>query len=57
MIISMRVKASIRPKFNAATDSKYNYPIAPNLLNRNFSNLIKNQVWLSDMTYPETSNG
>ena len=46
-----------RPGQSSSTDSKHNYPIAPNLLNQDFSVSRKNQVWVSDITYIETSNG
>jgi putative transposase len=57
MIRRMGVKASRSREIKATTDSKHNYPIASNLLNLNFSTSRKNQVWVSDMTYLETSNG
>ncbi|MGB5944230.1 MAG: IS3 family transposase [Leeuwenhoekiella sp.] len=57
MMKGLGIKARRRRKFKATTDSNHNYPIAPNLLNRNFSTSRKNQVWVSDITYIETSNG
>jgi len=57
MMKGIGIKARRRRKFKATTDSNHNYPIAPNLLNRNFSTSRKNQVWVSDITYIETSNG
>ena len=33
------------------TDSNHNEPIAPNLLNRNFTAKAPNKVWVSDITY------
>lgn len=44
-------------KFKVTTDSKHNYPIAPNLLNQNFTVQRKNQVWVSDITYIHTKQG
>jgi len=44
MMRSMGIKARRRRKFKATTDSKHNYPIASNLLNRNFSTERKNKV-------------
>ena len=42
-------------KFKATTNSKHNYPVAPNLLNRNFKvdNLFT--AWVSDITYSTPS--
>lgn len=44
-------------RFITTTDSNHNYPIAPNILNRNFSVLRANQVWVSDITYIQTAQG
>jgi len=44
-------------KFKVTTDSKHNYPLARNILNRNFTVFRKNQVWVSDITYIETKQG
>lgn len=43
--------------FKATTDSKHNYPISPNILNQDFKVERPNQVWVSDITYIETSKG
>lgn len=40
-------------RYIATTDSKHNDPIAPNLLNRNFSVSKPDQVWVTDITYLE----
>lgn len=40
-------------KFVVTTDSKHSDPVAPNLLNRQFSVSSPNQVWVSDITYLE----
>ena len=39
------------------TDSSHNFPISPNLLNRNFRVQEPNQVWVSDITYIRTLSG
>lgn len=39
------------------TDSKHDLPIAPNLLNRNFTASAPNQAWTSDITYIATEEG
>jgi len=40
------------------TDSRHAFPVAPNLLNRQFTATTKpNQVWLADLTYIATGEG
>ena len=51
------IKARGKRKFVVTTDSKHNLPIAPNLLERNFSPEAPNQVWTSDITYIATDEG
>jgi transposase InsO family protein len=46
-----------RPRRVRTTDSRHDHPIAPNLLNRNFSAAAPNKVWLTDITYVETGQG
>ena len=49
--------AKRKRKFRVTTDSKHDYPIAPNILDRDFTVHRKNQVWVSDMTYIRTGEG
>jgi len=49
--------AKIKRKFKTTTHSGHNYPIAPNLLNQDFSVSRPNQVWVSDITYIRTGQG
>ena len=44
-------------KFKATTYSNHNYPVAPNLLNRNFQVKSANTAWVSDITYISTREG
>jgi putative transposase len=39
------------------TDSRHSLPIAPNLLNRNFTVAAPNQAWTGDITYIPTGDG
>lgn len=39
------------------TDSKHSLPVAPNLLDRQFTAAAPNQVWLADITYIPTREG
>lgn len=39
------------------TNSQHTYPVAPNLLNRQFAVSEINQVWVSDITYVPTRQG
>ena len=51
------LRAKRRRKFKATTDSKHNYPVAPNLLNQDFSVSRPAEVWVSDITYVKTNSG
>ena len=48
---------SRRRKHPSTTDANHKLPIAPNVLNRDFSADAPNQKWLGDMTYIETHEG
>jgi transposase InsO family protein len=43
--------------FRITTDSKHSFPIAPNLLERDFTAATPNRVWVTDMTYILTREG
>jgi len=45
-----------RPRRVRTTDSRHDHPIAPNLLERDFTAPAPNRVWLADITYVETSS-
>ncbi|MCW5641732.1 MAG: IS3 family transposase [Rhodoferax sp.] len=51
------IKARSKRKFKATTDSSHSLPVAPNLLERNFSPTAPNKVWTSDITYIATDEG
>lgn len=44
-------------KFKATTNSDHNLPVAPNLLNQNFTASRPNEKWCGDITYLGTGEG
>ena len=50
------IRCKQKRKFKVTTDSKHNLPIAPNVLQRNFT-MAPNQAWVSDITYIPTDEG
>ncbi len=46
-----------RRKFKATTDSKHNWPVAPNILERNFTTHEPNKIWVTDISYVWTWEG
>lgn len=52
-----RLVAVQRRKFKATTNSRHNWPIAPNLLSRNFITTGPNRIWVTDITYIWTLEG
>jgi len=46
-----------RRRFRRTTDSAHRHPIAPNLLEQNFTAPALNQVWVGDITYIWTLEG
>ncbi|MBA7587405.1 IS3 family transposase ISLbl1 [subsurface metagenome] len=53
----MNLRSIIRKKFVVTTDSKHNYPVVKNKLNRNFQVDGTGKAWVSDITYIRTSQG
>ena len=51
------IRAKTQKKFKQTTDSKHNLPLAPNLLDREFSPRKPNLVWVTDITYCATEEG
>lgn len=51
------IRSITKKKFVVTTDSKHNYPIAENLLNRNFNVKRLGVAWVSDITYIRTMEG
>jgi len=46
-----------RRRFKATTNSRHSFPVAPNLLARNFTAPAPDQVWVSDITYLACAEG
>ncbi len=51
------LRAKAARKFKATTNSKHSLPVAPNLLQQNFTAERPNQKWVSDITYIPTDEG
>jgi putative transposase len=51
------VRSIVRRRFLCTTDSEHEYPLAPNLLARQFQADDRNRVWLTDITYIATDEG
>jgi transposase InsO family protein len=52
------IHARGKRKFRVTTtDSKHNFPVAPNVLDRNFTPAAPNQTWVGDFTYIATKEG
>ena len=51
------IRARHKRRYKVTTDSKHNLPVAPNLLDRNFTPTGPNLAWTSDITYLWTDEG
>ena len=51
------IRAKTKRKFKATTNSVHRLPVAPNLIARDFSPALPNQVWTTDITYLATDEG
>ena len=51
------IRARHKRRYKATTDSKHGLPVAPNVLERNFSPEAPNRVWSADLTYVWTDEG
>jgi putative transposase len=51
------LRAKAAKKLKATTNSKHNLPVAPNLLQQDFSASAANQKWVGDITYLWTEEG
>lgn len=51
------IRAKGKKRFRVTTDSNHDLPIAPNLLNRQFTVEAPDKVWVGDITYISTDEG
>jgi transposase InsO family protein len=51
------LRSKVRRKYRVTTDSRHHFPVAPNLLERNFTAEGPDKVWVSDITYLATRAG
>lgn len=51
------LKVKTKRKFKSTTDSNHAKPVAPNLLQQNFTAPAPNRVWTSDISYIRTDEG
>jgi putative transposase len=51
------IRARHKRRYKVTTDSRHGWPVAANLLDRNFKPAAPNQVWTSDITYLWTDEG
>jgi len=51
------LRSKVRRKYRVTTDSKHHFPVAPNLLERNFTTKAPDKAWVSDITYLGTRTG
>ncbi|MCV9880638.1 IS3 family transposase [Brenneria izbisi] len=51
------LKAANQVRYKVTTNSRHDYPVAPNLLNRTFNPSAANIAWASDITYIRTGEG
>ena len=51
------IRPRTKRKFKVTTDSRHDHPVAPNLLDRQFTVEAPNTVWLADLSYIRTREG
>lgn len=51
------IRGRHKRRYKATTDSKHAFPVAPNLLNRQFRPDRPDQAWVTDITYVPTQEG
>lgn len=51
------LQGRVRRRFKVTTDSRHGKPVAPNVLNREFTAEVSDSVWCADITYIPTAAG
>jgi transposase InsO family protein len=51
------IRSRAKKKFKATTNSRHNLPVAPNLLNQDFTVDAPDRTWVGDITYIHTEKG
>lgn len=51
------IKSKVTKKYKATTNSRHNFPVAENILNREFTATKPNEKWVSVITYIQTKEG
>jgi putative transposase len=51
------LRSKLSRKFKVTTNSKHNYLVVENVLDRNFTVAVPSKVWVSDITYIQTNKG
>ena len=57
MMRELGLKAKAAKRYKVTTDSRHSFPVAPNVLNRQFDVEQANRVWTADITYVWTLEG
>ena len=52
-----KLAARTRRRFRTTTDSKHDFPIAPNVLDRDFTASAPDRAWVTDITFLWTAQG
>lgn len=52
-----RIEGRQKRRFVHTTDSRHTHPIAPNLVDRNFTTEAPNKAWVGDVTFIRTAEG
>jgi len=57
LMLEANAPALQRKQFRATTDSNHAFPVAPNIVNREFNVAVPNRVWVADITVIWTLEG
>jgi transposase InsO family protein len=57
IVLTLQAVAGQPRRFTVTTDAQHRLPVAPNLLNRQFSVDAPDRVWMTDLTYVWTGQG